>query len=356
MSDEMKYEEIETPIVSSEETIDTSLTKVEETLSDAYHPVDDMDKPDFNVEELRETIKKCIYMELPLWKRKISKMKSNFTQNFEVVKSLPSIQQVTEMVTDTSALSPEEKLQLSNEIQKHGGKLEMELKSIIDKYDINMKFVDELLALIEERMAAEKEEVEGSPTSEKTKMIIQMIENNVESIMKTYGDKTDLRSINTLNNLRKYRDTVLDVYSNRTNLDWLYLLAGKGTNLKAIYRLYQNLLNTKGEDGVVDRIENVFKFRSLPSIVGATKDETLFFYYYLCYISFTRETKKVNIQRHKVKEQSICIFQNLGDCESGLFDIGEDGETNEEKATIYQRRILDIVNWLYNLANPSRRK
>lgn len=354
MLDGMKYEEIETPIVSSEETIDASLTKVKETLGDAYHPVDDMNEPDFNVEELRERIKTCIYMELPLWERKISKMKSNFTQNFEVVKSLPTVRQVAEMVTDKkSALSSEEKLQLYNEIQKHGEELEMELKSIIDKYDTNMKFLDELLALIEERMAAEKEEVENSPTSKKTEMIIQMIKNNAESIMKIYGDKTDLRSMNTLNNLREYHDTALDVYSNRTNLDWLYLPVDKGTNVKAIYRLYRTLLNTKGEDGVIDRIENVFKFRSLPSIVGATKDKTLFFYYYLCYISFTRETKKVNIQRRKVKEQSICVFQNLTDCESGLFDIGEDGETNEEKATIYQRRILDIVNWLYNLANPS---
>lgn len=327
------------PINMTEETV----SRVDDESKDIYVMNEDVNTPDFDTEKITTSIETCTYMELPLWKRKLEKMKSNLDILYGYIKSIPKLKDVMESVGDKQ-IDAETELEAINDISRRGLNLEMQLQSVITKYDVNMNFLSEQLTKIDMRMAAEKEKVEMAPTSEKTKMLIDMVNRNVESV--------DMNHPNAAK-LCQYRDILMEMFANRDSVEWIYKGLNNGTSFPAIWRQYIQTLNAGVS--VRDRIKSVFGFDSVPAIPGLETGVTLFFYYYLTYVSFVNESKRINLRTRQIKEYTICMFQNLGDCEFGIFDIG-DGDTNEEKAQRYYAKVAEVARIIYEKATCNIKK
>lgn len=344
MTDENKEAIVEeTPINMTEDIV----KMVDDESKGVYTPNEDPNTPDYDYKKIEKTVSECTYLELPLWKKKLTQMRDNLTMNYEQAKAVPKLREIIdrtkrEYERTGKTMSAEEELQLMNQVQQMGGNLEIKLKSIIDKYDVNTKFLDEQLKIIEERMEQEELEVMSYPTSKKTEMLIDMVNRHV-----TAAESNPDTKPHQLNSLHDYRKSLLSAYDDRDDLDWLQKkIESDKRGLSSIYRLYQK--NYCNDDDLEKLIEKTFGFTHIPNVPSIASTDVIslwqFFVYYLAYISNLSNGKRIDIKRRIIKEKCIIIFQNLGDCEIGLFDIGKrEDESNKENALRYYEKIVEIV-------------
>ena len=233
--------------------------KAEEESAKAYVPDADLTKPDFDVEATDAAIEGALYMELKVWKARFNSYKQNM---METHAQIPFLKSLNKRVNDGSMandlaqaagkekLAPDE-LEVYNELQRNGITMEMQMQSFLDKYDVNMAYIDKCLARIDERLENEAAELENSKTSVKNLQLIKMIERHVESI-----DKSNPKAKDAI----KFAKAFTNVCNTRTDLNWIGLDAlGKGNHPKRVVRFYKEMT---GQGRCT--IDEVYAYRRIP--------------------------------------------------------------------------------------------
>ena len=315
MSEEKDLKENVTEVTDIvENTISADLKdSVTETAQDVvdeiYEVSEDKDKPDFDVELMDKRIESASYLELPLFKRKLERMKNNLDEVKSYMDMLPLLKKYMEETVDTEKPS---ELEVYNELQNRGVNMELQLKSVTDKYEINISYINKWLERIEERINSEKDAIVNSPTSVKSKMMEDMI-------IKNNSEVDDEKP--SAERLHAYFNTMLEVYHDRLSLEWVYNKLQTGTNPRSIYTLYKRAM--KSGETIESIITKTFNFTTPVyfKIGGLDKDTTDFFYFFICHICRISDLKNFDIRARKNKEYGIIMIQNLGDIENGLFDI-----------------------------------
>lgn len=304
----------------TDELNEAVVAKAEEDSSKSYVPDEDPTKPDFDVEATDAAIENALYMELTVWKARFNGYKQNMMETHAQIPFLKSLNKRVNdgsMAGDLAQAAGKEnleadELEVYNELQRNGIKMEMQMQSFLDKYDVNMAYIDKCLARINERLESEAAELENSKTSVKNFQLIKMIERHVESINMNNPKAKDAV---------KFAKAFTNVCNTRTDLNWIGLDAlGKGNNPKTVLRFYREM--TGQGRCTIDEVTRVFRFSNYPDIKDADPAKVDFFWWYLTYlVSKNEDTNKVSISALAFKERVVALIQNVNDINSGLFDL-----------------------------------
>ena len=347
----------------TDEMNEAAMSEAEEKAAKAYVPDSDPTKPDFNTEVIDNGIENALYMELQVWKTRCNSWRNNL---IETHNQIPFLRSLNKQVQDGSLLNsaveatgqkkPEiDELEVYNELQRNGVEMEMQIQSFLDKYDVNLAYLDKCLARINERLESEAEELENSKTSEKNKQLITMITRHLESI-----DQDNPNAKNAI----KFAHAFIAVCNTRTDLNWIGLDAlGKGNNPKRVVRFYHEM--KKQGRCTTDEIASVLRFNTYPVIEGAEPEKVDFFWWYLLYLITKDVDKKVSISTLAFKERVVALIQNVSDINVGLFDLRTNNSVDEvglhngfdivegdnaEGIDKYLACLRDYVNQVWNLA------
>lgn len=304
----------------TDELNEAVVAKAEEESSKAYVPDDDPTKPDFDVEATDAAIENALYMELRVWKARLNSYKQNMIETRAQIPFLKSLNQSVNNGTMANDLAQAagkselgaDELEVYNELQRNGIKMEMQMQSFLDKYDVNMAYLDKCLARIDERLEAEAGELENSKTSVKNFQLIEMIKRHVESI-----DMNNPRAEKAV----KFAKAFTNVCETRTDLNWIGLDAlGKGNHPRRVLRFYKEM--TGQGRCTIDEVARVFRFSNYPEIKDADPAKADFFWWYLTYlVAKNEDANKVSISALAFKERVVALIQNVNDINSGLFDL-----------------------------------
>lgn len=280
--------------------------------SDVYASNEDVSIPDFDADLIRKNIEEASYVELPLWKKKIFAYQKNLEEVRQYLESFNLVAQYLEK-------NPSAELSFINEMKNKGIDPKMEMQSFVSKYEVNKAFLEEILKRIDERLTNERDEIVNSVTSVKSAMFLNVLTKNLE----------EAQSKNHPNapKLRKYIETMIEVYENRTDLFWVDDLIETGTNIRAIY---SNFKRIRKNTSMLDMVRKSFNGSFVPDIDGASEEDRDFFIYFLCYISNVSNLGTVNIKARKNKEKALCVIQNLSDCNFNLFDLDLKGVHSDD--------------------------
>ena len=312
--------------------------KAEEESAKAYVPDADLTKPDFDVEATDAAIEGALYMELKVWKARFNSYKQNM---METHAQIPFLKSLNKRVNDGSMandlaqaagkekLAPDE-LEVYNELQRNGITMEMQMQSFLDKYDVNMAYIDKCLARIDERLENEAAELENSKTSVKNLQLIKMIERHVESI-----DKSNPKAKDAI----KFAKAFTNVCNTRTDLNWIGLDAlGKGNHPKRVVRFYKEM--TGQGRCTIDEVARVFRFSNYPAIKDADPAKVDFFWWYLTYlVAKNEDSGKVSISALAFKERVVALIQNVNDINSDLFDL----KSNDSMDASCEHCYFDVI-------------
>lgn len=292
---------------------------VEEKADGIYTPNEDAMLPDFDVELIMKEIEDALYVELPVWKKKLEQFRKNMEDVKFYMHLLPSYQKIMEKKQNDPNYEPStsEELQFYNELQRSGVSMEMQLKSFDEKYEINMKFVDEAIKRIDERYENEAGSMKSLPTSKKNEMLASMVRKNLEAV--SAEENPNKKLVDYLTSMGK-------VYNNRTSFHWIEDKIKSGTTPRSVANLYKNWIKSHT---VMEMVNNTFGFEFCPIINTVSSEVMEFFMYYVCFISAISDKKKaIDIRARIIKEYATCMIQNLGDIGDNLFDLRDVVDSN----------------------------
>lgn len=290
--------------------IDQDIT---EKMEGVYNPSEkENDAPDFDAEMLIKQIDEVLYIELPVLKKKVLAFKQNMQDIKFYMHMLPTYQKIMEKRKANPDYTPDsaEELAFYNELQRSGISMDMQLKSLDEKFDVNMKFIDQALARIDERYTNEAADMNKLTTSEKNAMLIKLAKKN---LMVSVESESENRK------LKHYLKSLIEVYYNRNTFNWLINKMNTGTTPRSIIHLYRTYMKT-GE--IKNRIKDVFGYEFDPKLEGVSDEKMHFFLFYVCHIAaLNSSAKTIDINARIVKEYATCLLQNLADIAQNLYDI-----------------------------------
>lgn len=349
----------------TDEIAEAVVSNAEDKAARGYQPDDDPTKPDFDTETIDRDIENALYMELQVWKNRCTAWKNHL---IETHNQIPMLQSLNKQVqngdlkkTMTAAKGSElgvDELEVYNEMQRNGITMEMQIKSFLDKYEVNLDYLDKCLARIDERLETEAADLETSKTSEKNLQLIAMIEKHLNSL-----DMSNPRVTNAI----KFGKAFINVCNTRTDLSWIGTDAlGKGNSPKTLVRFYREM--QKQGRCTIDEIATVLRFNTYPDIAGMEPEKVDFFWWYLIYLiskDVNKSVTKVSISTLAFKERVVALIQNVNDINAGLFDLRTTDDRdasgvyqrfevvegdNTEGAEAYLGCVREYVNQIYALA------
>lgn len=343
----------------TDELSEAVLAKAEDEAAKSYAPDEDPQKPDFDVEAIDTAIENCLYMELNVWKGRLNAYKQNL---LETHSQIPFLRSLNKSVSDGTIAKDlagvtdanVDELEVYNELQRNGIKMEMQINSFMAKYDVNLAYLDKCLARIDERLEAEAAEMASSKTSVKNHQLIRMTQSHLESL-----DMDNPKAKEAV----KFANAFINVCETRTDLNWIGIDAlGKGNSPKTVVRFYKEM--TGQGRCTTDEIARVFRFSNYPEIPTADPAKVDFFWWYLSYLVSKNEAK-VSISAMIFKERVVALIQNINDINIGLFDLCTndccdesrehngfgivDGD-NTEGINAYISCVCEYVDQIWNLA------
>lgn len=353
-----------------EEASKEAIERSEKAAMRAYHENPDPNVPDFD-EKIPTMIEEASYMELPILKKKLEAHLRNLDEVRDHLKMYPIylnyLERQKESGDESEKLKAEEELAIFNALQNDGITMEMQINSFNVKYDVNKRFLEEMIEKIDNRLNNELEELNKLPTSKKSRMTYDLIIKQRVAITES-GENCDKRLI-------WYIDGMLNAYQQRTELGWINEAIAAGHRPRNVVNNYKNICKT---GNLYDHIAKCFSVSMIPVV----SDETIptevynFFMYYLGYVSQLSDGKaKPDVRKRIFKEKAIMIIQNLGDISMNLYDLldaepytNEDnvktthiildpeelGDAYEDAKTTagvnYLNRVKNVANQIYAMA------
>lgn len=292
--------------------------------SDVYASNEDASIPDFDADLIRKNIEEASYVELPLWKKKIFSYQKNLEEVRHYLESFNMVAQYLEK-------NPSAELNFINEMKNKGIDPKMEMQSFITKYEVNKAFLEEILNRIDERLNNERDDIVNSVTSVKSAMFLNVLTKNLE--------EAQAKNHPNAPKLRKYIETMIEVYNNRTDLTWIDQLIKTGTNIRSIKNNFKKI---RKNTSMKELLAKSFKGSYVPTIEGVSQDDAEFFLYFLCYVSNVSNLGTVNIKARKNKEKALCVIQNISDCNFNIFDIDENGVHSDDLDHCKEAYLADV--------------
>lgn len=318
-----------------EEASKEAMENAEKAAMRAYHENPDPDVPDFDIEGITKAIEEASYLELPAWKKKLEAHLKNLDEVRDHLKMYPIylnyLERQKESGNDKEKLKAEEELAIFNALQNDGITMEMQINSFNAKYDINKKFLEEMIEKINSRLTNELEELNNLPTSKKSKMTYDLIKKQRESLIES-GEEYDKRIMWLINGM-------LESYQRRTRMDWINDAIAAGHKPKTVVNNYKTI---REAGNLYEHLAQCFSVSMVPRVVGIPEEEYDFLMYYLGYVAQLADGKsKPDVRKRIFKEKAVMVIQNLGDVSMNLFDLMDAEDYENEDGIITSFTVLD---------------
>lgn len=291
----------------------------------AYHENPDPNVPDFDVETILNSIKEASYVELPIWKKKLEAHLKNLDEVKASLDQYPAYLKYIEAIKngddENAKLQAQQELELFNALQNQGITMEMQINSFSVKYDVNKKFLEDTIAMLNDRIETEYAEVAKMTTSQKTEMMYKVL-------VKQYNEIKALEETN-VKNAEFFMGEMLKAYMQRNTIDWINTALSMGHKPSTIKSLY---INFKKGNELEKYIMEALRITKIMNISNIDEEKYMFFMFYLAYIAqLSNKSKTPNIKLRVFKENITLMLQNLEDIGNGLYDLKDiEPSVNEE--------------------------
>lgn len=319
-----------TEVVSQahEEYSKEAMDKAEADAARAYFDNPDPNVPDFDVEDNIRKIEECSYLELPIWKKSFTDQLENLIAVNLALSDYPTyLKKLESLVNDPQAgLAAREQLDLFNKLQNQGIPMEKQVNAYTVKYEVNKKFLEDMIKKIDDRMKNELAEVNSAPTSKKNRMTYDLVKKQRETILNMGIDERNKKVAWTTENM-------MTAYMQANTIDWVNEAIRSGHKPSTVVAGYKRRV---ANGSLEDYVTSAFKLDLLPRVVGIDDEHYDFLMYWLTYVSSLNDNKGAapNLKIQKFREHTTLLIRNLNDIGINAYDLVDTDYTENEDGIV----------------------
>ena len=326
---------------AQEEYSKEAMDKAEAEAARAYFDNPDPNVPDFDVEDNIKKIEECSYLELPIWKKSFEDQLENLIAVNLALSDYPTYLKKLEALADDpqAGFAAREQLDMFNKLQNQGISMEKQVNAYTVKYDVNKKFLQDMIKKIDDRMKNELEEVNNAPTSKKNMMTYELVKKQRESILNMGVDERNKRVLWATENM-------MTAYMQSNTIDWVNEAIRSGHKPATIVSGYKRRV----ADGTLEEyVTSTFRLDLLPRVVGIEEDHYNFLMYWLTYVSTLNDNKSTvpNLKIQKFREHATLLIRNLNDVGINAYDLIDTDYTENEDGIVSTYKVADPSEDMY---------